>query len=615
MHPAATSFRFPAVLLAAVAITAHAADLETPGRIEAVTVYRGQALVTRVIDLGAAQGENAALREVIVTDLPGMIDAGSMHAEGADGAMVRSVRFRARPVAEAGRDEVRRLDTLIAQIVRKQEVNARMDALTKEIRAHLDSLSQFVAPSATVELRSGVLNAEVLEKLSGYLLAQRERLAQRELELSAEAKSLRDQLALQQAERGKLAAGNDRQVNEAIVFVATPTGRAGSLRLRYLVNGASWAPSYNARRGPAAPGEQTLTLEYYASIQQTSGEDWSGVSMTLSTATPALTATPPSLDSMRIGLAPAPQEKAEQLAHLGYDAAFKELADKRREADQVRNRAPSVMLQSTETATGRTMVGAVVSEQRDALRFLNDAADDLQLLDLVTRAKISRTRAPTIRQREEGLSVTYAVAGKTSLPSRADNQLVQIASLPINATFSKIATPVLTEYVYDQARAVNTSDIVLLAGPVTAYADGAFVGGADIPTVAIGETFTLGFGIDSSLRASRQLVERTESIQGGNRIVELTYRLAIENFGGAPASIQLMDRRPVPSGTDIQLTVASTSEEPSTSPDYTALMRSNGVLRWDVDVPAQSIALKAKPVEYKLKLEYDKQMNLVGMSN
>ena len=48
---------------------------EDPGRIESVTVYRGQALVTRVIELPPSGG-GGTVREVVVTDLPPAIRPG-----------------------------------------------------------------------------------------------------------------------------------------------------------------------------------------------------------------------------------------------------------------------------------------------------------------------------------------------------------------------------------------------------------------------------------------------------------------------------------------------------------------------------------------------------------
>ena len=55
------------------------------------------------------------------------------------------------------------------------------------------------------------------------------------------------------------------------------------MKVRYLVEAASWSPSYNIRADAA---RKSATVEYQASIEQMSGEDWNDVTMTLSTATP-----------------------------------------------------------------------------------------------------------------------------------------------------------------------------------------------------------------------------------------------------------------------------------------------------------------------------------------
>ena len=65
-----------------------AQPIETPGDIEAVTVYRGQALVTRRIEVNGPAG----LHEVVVTELPEQVVAASLYAEATGEALtVRSV--------------------------------------------------------------------------------------------------------------------------------------------------------------------------------------------------------------------------------------------------------------------------------------------------------------------------------------------------------------------------------------------------------------------------------------------------------------------------------------------------------------------------------------------
>lgn len=569
---------------------------ETRGAIDAVTVYRGQALVSRVVAVPAAKAVADAagtVREVVITDLPPRIRPESVHAESREGVQVRSVRFRQRPVVQDTREEVRQLDAKIESAADQRALSQKKIDLINEHRTLLAAVQNFVAPTATLELTRGVLNAETLERVASFVRTQRSRMTEEEAALAGEVRRLGREVEQLQREREVLTAGSSRTVHEAVVLVSGEPGVAGALTLRYLVDGATWSPSYAVRASGAGP-ERSLQLEYYANIQQLSGEDWGSVSMTLSTATPSLISKAPSLSPMTIGLAqggaPAPVQYQE------------------------RRRELQVMLKQMEvTRNTATQVGLAADRKLDD--SLNEAAESIQVLDLVAAQNVDRGRGPA--PRAEGLAVTYTIPGRTGMPSRSDQQLIQIAALPLQADFIKVATPVLTEFVYDEAAAVNTSAMVLLAGPVTAYSDGAFVGGGELPTVSVGEGFTAGFGIDSVLRTARELVERTETIQGGNRVVELTYRITLENFGAEPAPVRVLDRLPkVQSGqsaSDIRVTMISSSEELSQAEDYVKDAKKDGMLRWDVVVPPRATGAQAAAVEYRFRLEYDKQMNLVGM--
>jgi uncharacterized protein (TIGR02231 family) len=178
------------------------------------------------------------------------------------------------------------------------------------------------------------------------------------------------------------------------------------------------------------------------------------------------------------------------------------------------------------------------------------------------------------------------------------------------AEFYKVATPVLTEFVYDEAQATNDSKLVLLAGPVSTYVEGRFVGSGEVPTISNGEKFTVGFGIDSSLRASRELVEKTDNIQGGNRVVDLTYRLAIENFGESAAKVRLVDRLPKARESEIKLTLVNGGGSEATEPE---LQKKSGIMKWEVTAAAGATGGKATSLEYKFRLEHDKQLMISGM--
>jgi len=96
------------------------------GDIEAVTVYRGQALVTRSLDLDFEPG----IHEVVVGDLPAHIVQGSLHAEAGADVSIRSVRYREQPIRVDVSEEVQGFDSLIASL---RDDLARLDRRAETI--------------------------------------------------------------------------------------------------------------------------------------------------------------------------------------------------------------------------------------------------------------------------------------------------------------------------------------------------------------------------------------------------------------------------------------------------------------------------------------------------
>ena len=78
-----------------------------------------------------------------------------------------------------------------------------------------------------------------------------------------------------------------RGVKITIVVLASGDGEA-ELSLTYVVSKASWSPQYDLRAAIATDpkSQSSVELHYRASIRQYTGEDWNGVNLTLSTASP-----------------------------------------------------------------------------------------------------------------------------------------------------------------------------------------------------------------------------------------------------------------------------------------------------------------------------------------
>ena len=580
-------------LLAVVALTGEArsaAPAAAPegvkGRVESVILYRGDALVTRSVPVDAPAGTV----ELVVAELPVAIMPESLFAEGGAGVEVRAVRFRTRAVGEEPREEVRALDREAEAIRDKTERNGKLQQVLNQRGAYLDKLEGFVAPTANVEMAKGVLNSKELKELTTFSFAQRQAAVDELAKLAAEARDLAKQLSLIERKRAELAAGHSRTVREAVLFLDKRAGGRAEVSLSYLVSAAGWSPAYNFRAGK---DRKDVAVEYDAVIRQTSGEDWTGVKLTLSTVARGLAAKGPDLAPFRVNLTTAapPTENQPEAVIGGYRDAGgrKKLAERGQQLAQGGQAAQ-------DTGWG-----------------LNAAANDMQALELAAgKDALLALREESAAGAADAPSVTYAVANPVSLASRADQQMVRIAGAKLASQFYNVAVPVLTSYVYREAELTNTEVEALLGGPVSVYLDDRFVGRGEIPTVARGESFVVGFGADPQLRAKRELADKTENVQGGNREITTKFRLVLENFKDEPVKVRVLDRTPrTAREADLRLTLDS-KEKLSEDALYVRLEKPKGILRWEVDVSARAAGEKARILEYSYKLEFDRNMHLAA---
>jgi len=563
---------------------APAASENVSGRVTHVTLYRGQAMVTRTIPLEGPKGG----REIAVGDLPEQVTSESLFAEGSEGVEVRAVRYRTRAVGEEPREEVRKLDEAIKGINEKLELAKKGQELAGKQTTYLDQLDGFVAATAKSDLARGVLDADALQKVTLFSFEQRKSVADKSAALEKEAKELNTQLSLVQRKRAEVASGGSRTVREAVLFVDKRGEGKESLRLSYLVGNCGWSPAYTFRAGA---DRKEVRVECHGLVHQMTGEDWNNVEITLSTASPALSASGPGLASFPVTLnkdagpkPPTPQQLAQQLQSIREQLAG---------------------------AIAQQRGAASLGEKLKSDWAINAAANQFQNLEILSGKDLVSTLRSGEAESGEGPSLSYLLPAPVSVASRSDQQMVQVFQKAFSGRFYHVATPVLGRHVYREAELVNTGDQDLLAGPISVYLEGRFVGRGEIPTVARGQMFVPSLGADPQLRARRELVEKTESVQGGNRKLDFKYRLTVENYRQEPVPVRVYDRLPFSEDAEaVRVTMAPMKDPLSEDPLYLRRQRTKGILRWEIDVPAGAVREKAKTIEYGFSVEFDRNFQL-----
>ncbi len=550
----------------------------TAGTISKVTVYRGQALVTRTIDVDLPTGTS----ELIVTNLPAKIVPESLYATTSGDLKVLSVRFREKAVREDTREEVKKLDAQIEEVKRKLKHAAKNRENATDLWNKFKDLWKMAIDGANVDLNRSVMQSEQIESYTKYLESKSLEWNQKILELQDTEADITKELELLTRKRKELDAGHSRTEREAVVFVSNKAGNLASIELSYLVNGANWNPQYNLR---ANPKKSDVLIEYNAVVNQTSGEDWDGIALSLSTAEPTMVSAPPVLDPMLVSLsAPQPTQQAEQQVFTQLDNVRRQLQLRRENI----KKGIGANIDLNELA---------ISNQGFFLQATGQQVQEFQ-------------KQLAVVARKEGVSVTYNLPGMLSLPSRSDQQLVTIASIMTKADFTLIATPILTDYVYLQAELLNDSDTILLPGQASVFRDGEFVGKSELPLVTIGEKLTAGFGIDSQVQVTHELEEKKTRIQGGNRIDTYDYRIALSNYKNTAVELQLLDRLGYTDDSSIKIELVKTEPELSKDSEYLRTARKKGILRWDLNLPPNTVDENATVVKYSFTMEYDRNMQI-----
>jgi uncharacterized protein (TIGR02231 family) len=251
-------------------------------------------------------------------------------------------------------------------------------------------------------------------------------------------------------------------------------------------------------------------------------------------------------------------------------------------------------------------------DEADFRLNVNSAAAVEQTLDLLkSREEILAERGGKHHRdlaSNDGPSVTYPLAGKITIPSRNDEQVVEVAKLSLAPKYYYKVVPVLNRSVYRLADLTNTSKLTLLPGEATMCQGNDFVGRMTLPLVAIGEEFTAGFGVEPQLQVQREMLDKTREMQGGNQVLTFKYRMLVSSFKQEKVKLQVWDRLPFAEREVAGIDVIKSTPDLSKDPIYQRESKPQNLLRWDLDVEPKTNGEHATPINYEFRLQLDRNM-------
>jgi uncharacterized protein (TIGR02231 family) len=183
-----------------------------------------------------------------------------------------------------------------------------------------------------------------------------------------------------------------------------------------------------------------------------------------------------------------------------------------------------------------------------------------------------------------GAAVTYIYPTRVTIRNGVEDLRLPLDQLTFEADVWAEATPMSDANAYRMAEFVNTSDEILLPGPVMVQADGTMVGFSYLPLLAAGAEMDMGFGPLDGLRLTRMTPNRTEGDVGvfssANQLVDQTI-LTVENLTGQDWDVLLRDAVPYSEQDDLEVTLTASPEVTRRDPEG-----QRGIVEWDLSVPA-----------------------------
>ena len=476
------------------------ATLKVDSRPVRVSVYPDRALVTRKASLKLTPGDY----KVEFPDLPGSLMADSVRVTGKGSAKARigTVETRSVYLEASASDEVRRLQDELQRLTDEDNSLSDAYAIANRQRDFYQAIQFHNAEVWSKEITVGRLTVEDWAKVVSFLGDGQKAQASQSRMIEVTRRDLKAKADALQKKLGEYLSQNAKQMTYASVEVSASTEGSLDLELGYVVIGATWGPTYEAR-ADIDKGEVELT--YMGQVTQRTAEDWSGVELALSTAKPAVGAAPPEMYPWFLRL---------------YEPVM------------LMGRAEGGMAKS------KAMRMDAVGEEKDELQHYGEVNAPAPMPAEVMTAEAVAT----------GPTVMFKTATKQDIPADGAAHKVTISVDWFKSEFEYYAVPKLMQYAYLRGVLTNDREYPLLAGPVSVFINDDYLGRSALPLTASGEKLELALGVDEGIKVKRELMKREEEDAGltsKDRRVTLAYKVTVESFKKAAHKMTMVDQIPV----------------------------------------------------------------------
>lgn len=478
--------------------------LDVTSSIAAVTVYPDRAQIRRVAHVNLTPGTYTVRFNKLPAEL--MADTVRVGGKGTASVLIHGFDLKTTYLGQSPDAQVAQLESQMDGIKDKLRTLNDQRAVHERQLGMLVSTSRGVGESLAKQLAAGKAKTSEWQTLLAFLKDQQLAESTAVHNIDRQRQQVDKQKNKLQAKLDKLRGFRQKEVRQVPVTVEVKRGGTLDLDLDYVVPGARWMPTYDAR---LSPGGDSLEWHYYGVVSQQTGEDWTGVHLDLSTARPAAGSTPPVLPSWFLSLYQPPMEPMA---------------------------AGSMAMNNVMPAP---------APKPHASRARRKADED-------ARDEEMQAAEPVAAVTDQGTSVTLSVPRDVTIPSDGEPHQTPVGQAMFKPKTSYKVVPRVSPDAYLMVETTHTGPWPILPGAVKGFVGQDYVGTTMLSQdISAGQHFSLPLGVDRGIQVRRTRLDKTIGEAGLLRkagFAQYKYEVTLANFKPRAQVIQVVE--PVPQSTE-----------------------------------------------------------------
>ncbi len=405
------------------------------------------------------------------------------------------------------------------------------------------------------------------------------------------------------------------------------------IRLTYFVTEAGWNPVYEAR---ITDNKHPMQLTYAASVRQNVHEDWSNISIRISTENPMEDNVSPTISSDKLNFGNsanyvtkaqakvkprtktikgivsnfmqplpyvcvvakgtnfyaitdqngyyeinAPENCEVEFSHLGYTTQNIQITPASGDV---------ININLTESAELKDNLNEILNNN-EANRQEQNASTAPGVTTESSEKKVTNLNHKNLRpthlaEAEMDLEeeivpgwlnlapFTVSIPNKYTIPSNNIPTLILINDYTINATYEYVVLPKLEKKAYISAFIPDWTKYKLLDGPVYIFWNNVFKGQSYLSTAAMKNDVELSIGADKGITVNREIVQSNSSKQVliSSNKATRTWKITLSNTKDTPVDIAVKDQYPLSNDEDITVDLLQSQGA--------SVDKSTGILTW-----------------------------------